>query len=99
MDFKKIEKKWQKRWAEKKIFQTEADNRKKYYIAFVYPYMNGLLHLGHFYTYSISETLARYKRMNNFNVLVKFGFHCTGTPIIAAAKRVKENEKSWPIKS
>ncbi len=92
-DFKKIEKKWQERWEKEKIFQVESDNRKKYYIPIVYPYMNGLLHLGHLFTYTFSEVMARYKRMQGFNVLVKFGFHCTGTPIIAAAKRIEEGEK------
>jgi leucyl-tRNA synthetase len=92
VDFQKIEKKWQKKWEDDGVFKTEVDNRKKYYIAIVYPYMSGLLHLGHLFTYTTSEVLARYKRMNNFNVLVKFGFHCTGTPIVAAAQRVKEKE-------
>jgi leucyl-tRNA synthetase len=93
-DFKKIQEKWQKKWQEAKIFQSEVDKRKKHYTAIVYPYMNGLLHLGHFYTYMFSDVLNRYKRMNDFNVLVKFAFHCTGTPIVAAAQKVKEKEKT-----
>ncbi|MBI2580577.1 leucine--tRNA ligase [Candidatus Woesearchaeota archaeon] len=92
VDFRKIAQKWRKKWASEKVLQVEADNRKKYYIAIVYPYMSGLLHLGHLFTYTNSEILARYKRMRGFNVLVKFGFHCTGTPIVAAAQRVKEKE-------
>ena len=91
-DFHKIEKKWQKRWEDEKAFQVERDNRKKYYIAIVYPYMSGLLHLGHLFTYTFSEIMLRYKRMQGFNTLAKFGFHCTGTPIVAAANRVKEKE-------
>ena len=92
IDFNEIAKKWQERWEREKIFQVEVDGRKKYYIAIVYPYMSGLLHLGHLFTYTISEIIARYKRMRGFNVLVKFAFHCTGTPIIAAAQKVKEKE-------
>ncbi|MBL7054431.1 class I tRNA ligase family protein, partial [Candidatus Woesearchaeota archaeon] len=92
VNFNKIAKKWQIRWEKDKVFQAEVDNRKKYFIAIVYPYMSGLLHLGHLFTYTSSEVLARYKRMNNFNVLVKFAFHCTGTPIVAAAQRIKEKE-------
>jgi leucyl-tRNA synthetase len=92
MDFNKIAQKWQKKWDKDKLFQVEADKRKKYYIAIVYPYMSGLLHLGHLFTYTTPEVLLRYKRMNNFNVLAKFAFHCTGTPIVAAAQKVKEKE-------
>jgi len=92
LDFNSIAKKWQDKWEKEKVFRAEADKRKKYYVAIVYPYMSGLLHLGHLFTYTYSEVMARYKRMRNFNVLVKFGFHCTGTPIIAAAQRVREKE-------
>ncbi len=92
VDFNAIARKWQKRWEQEKVFYVEVDDRRKYYVAIVYPYMSGLLHLGHLFTYTISDIIARYKRMQNFNVLVKFGFHCTGTPIVAAAQRVKEKE-------
>ncbi|MBI3033629.1 leucine--tRNA ligase [Candidatus Woesearchaeota archaeon] len=93
-DFGKIAEKWQKKWEEEKVFHAEADERKKYYVAIVYPYMSGLLHLGHLFTYTFSEIVMRYKRMQGYNVLAKYGFHCTGTPIIAAAQRVREKEKS-----
>ena len=92
VNFNEIAKKWQKKWGEAKIFQAEADNRKKFYVAIVYPYMSGLLHLGHLFTYTTSEVIMRYKRMQGFNVLAKYGFHCTGTPIVSAAQRVKEKE-------
>ncbi len=92
LDFNEIAKKWQQKWEKEKIFHAEADDRKKYYVAIVYPYMSGLLHLGHLFTYNNSEIMLRYKRMNGFNVLAKFGFHCTGTPIVAAAQRAKEKE-------
>jgi leucyl-tRNA synthetase len=92
VDFNKVAKKWLERWEKDKVFQAEVDDRKKFYIAIVYPYMNGLVHIGHMYTYISSDVIFRYKRMNNFNVLAKFGFHCTGTPIVTAAQKVKENE-------
>lgn len=92
LDFNKIARKWQLEWEKAKIFHAEADKRKKYYVAFVYPYMSGLLHLGHLFTYTFSEIVLRYKRMQGFNVLAKYGYHCTGTPIVAAAQRVKEKE-------
>ena len=76
------------------LFRVEAEDKskKKFYVAIVYPYMSGLLHLGHLFTYTFSEIVIRYKRMQGFNVLAKYGYHCTGTPIVAAAQRVKEKE-------
>ncbi len=93
VDFKEIEKKWQKRWEDSGIFKAEIDKRKKYFITTPYPYMNGLLHLGHLFTYIPPEVMARFKRMQGYNVLFKFAFHCTGTPIMAAAKRIEEKEQ------
>ncbi|MDA1196428.1 MAG: leucine--tRNA ligase [Nanoarchaeota archaeon] len=92
LDFNAIADKWQKKWEKEKAFAVEVNSKPKFYEAIVYPYMNGLLHLGHLFTYTTSEVMLRYKRMRGFNVLAKFGFHCTGTPIVAAAKRVAEGE-------
>ncbi len=92
-DLKKIEKKWQKRWLESKVFESNPDARKKFFATFPYPYMNAIPHLGHFYTMMRVEALARYKRMRGFNVLFPQGWHCTGSPIVSAAKRVEEGEE------
>ena len=94
LDFSKIAEKWQREWEKEKLFHVEANDKskKKFYAAIVYPYMSGLLHLGHLFTYTFSEVVLRYKRMQGFNVLAKYGYHCTGTPIVAAAQRVKEKE-------
>jgi leucyl-tRNA synthetase len=93
LDWKNIESKWQKSWEDEKVFQVEVDKRKKYYITTPYPYMSGLLHIGHIITYIIPEAVSRFKRMQGYNVLFKYGFHCTGTPINAAAQRVAEGEQ------
>ncbi len=92
LDFNQIAHKWQQRWEKENAFHAEVNDKKKFYVAIVYPYMSGLLHLGHLFTYTFSEVAMRYKRMRGFNVLAKYGYHCTGTPIIAAAQRVKEGE-------
>ena len=68
----------------------DADTSKpKYFVTFPYPYMNGKLHLGHGFTCIKCDFLARYKRQRGLNVLVPFGFHGTGTPIVACANKVK----------
>ncbi|MEK6855536.1 MAG: leucine--tRNA ligase [Nanoarchaeota archaeon] len=93
IDFSAIEKKWQKKWEEKKIFEVEEDSKKdKYFINFPYPYINGHLHLGHGFSVTRVDVSARYKRMNGFNVLFPQAWHCTGTPVWAAAQRIREKE-------
>ncbi len=90
---RKIEAKWQRKWEEARLFEANSDDKPKFFVNFPYPYMNGYLHLGHAFSLMRVEIFARYKRMLGFNVLFPFGFHCTGTPIIAAAQRIAENEQ------
>ena len=104
----KIEEERQKAWKENHIFESDAEenwkekydfdikNNKKYFITFPYPYMNGRLHLGHGFSLSKAEFQSRYQRLLGKNVLFPFGFHCTGMPIAAAAKRVKKEFEQDP---
>ena len=90
---REVEERWQRRWAEARAFEAEPDpSRPKYFLNFPYPYMNGYLHIGHTFTLLQLEFAARYHRMLGRNVLWPFAFHCTGTPIVAAAQRVAEGE-------
>ncbi len=94
LDFHKLARKWQRRWKTQKVFEADANNdRPKFFLTTPYPYVNGLLHLGHTYTYARVEVFSRFKRMRGFNVLFPFAFHATGSPIETAAKRVAENEE------
>lgn len=68
--------------------------RPKYFVTFPYPYMNGKMHLGHLYSFSKSEFMARYKCMKGFDVFLPFAFHGTGMPISAAAKKLCEGDQS-----
>lgn len=92
LDFHKVARKWQRRWKIAKLFEPSPDNRPKFLLTMPYPYVNGLLHIGHTYTAMRVDAFARFKRMRGFNVLFPFGFHATGSPIDTAAKRVAENE-------
>ncbi|MBN2094841.1 MAG: leucine--tRNA ligase [Candidatus Aenigmarchaeota archaeon] len=93
MDLKEIEVKWQKKWQEAGIFEPKPDGREKFMVCCPYPYVNGIGHMGHMLTSMRVEATARFRRMQGFNVLYAQGFHATGQPIVAAAKRVAEGEK------
>ncbi|MBI2542222.1 leucine--tRNA ligase [Candidatus Woesearchaeota archaeon] len=93
-DFQEIAKKWQKEWEENKVFEADANPKKKKFFAhFTYPYVNAFPHIGHFYTLMQADIMARYKRLQGFNVLLPQGWHATGSPILSAAQRVKEREE------
>lgn len=93
IEYNVLEEKWKKRWNESKLFEANAKKgKKKFFATFPYPYMNSLLHIGHFYTLMRVEALCRYKRLQGYNVLFPQGWHCTGSPIEAAAQRIREGE-------
>ena len=92
-DLHEFEEKWQEKWDEKGIFQPEPDNREKFYITVAYPYPSGGMHVGHVRTFTLPDVFARYKRMNNYNVLFPMAWHVTGTPIIGAVNRLKNGEE------
>ncbi len=94
MHFWDIYRKWQKRWEEARVFEADPDNRPKIFINGAYPYVNGRPHIGHYFsTFLRPDVYARYKRMRGFNVLYPQGFHATGQPIAAAARRLREGDK------
>ncbi|MFA6328883.1 MAG: leucine--tRNA ligase [Candidatus Micrarchaeia archaeon] len=85
--------KWQKKWAEEGVFAPSAGAGSKFYLTAAFPYPNSPQHIGHGRTYTTTDIYARYQRMRGKNVLFPMGFHVTGTPILAMAKRIGEKDE------
>ncbi|MFZ2070199.1 MAG: leucine--tRNA ligase [Halobacteriota archaeon] len=92
INFKAIEENWQRRWAEAKIFDGEIQDKKKFFFTVPYPYTSGPLHIGHGRTYTIGDIIARFKRLQGYNVLFPMAFHVTGTPILAIADSIAKGD-------
>ena len=86
--------KWQKKWAEDKIFEADPKPGKpKFFLTAAFPYPNGPSHMGHARTYTVTDVYARFKRMQGYNVLFPMGFHYTGTPVLAMAEAIASGDK------
>lgn len=91
-----IEKKWQKKWEESKLFESNPNDKEKLYLTVAFPYPSGAMHIGHGRTYTVPDVYARFKRMKGFNVLFPMAWHVTGAPVIGIADRIKRKDP-WTL--
>jgi len=95
-DFHATEEKWQRRWEEEKqSVVTEDPGRPEYYVLEMLPYPSGALHMGHVRNYSLGDSIARFKRMQGFNVLHPLGWDAFGLPAENAAIRNRVPPDKW----
>ncbi len=89
-DYKQIEKEMQKLWREEAVYKFDAESTKEIYsIDTPPPTVSGSLHIGHIFSYVQAEMIARFKRMQGYNVFYPFGFDDNGLP----TERLVEREE------
>jgi len=93
-----VERKWQDIWEQGGHFHVEAaPGQPKYYVLEMFPYPSGRIHMGHVRNYSIGDVVARFKRMEGYNVLHPMGWDAFGMPAENAAIKHKLHPASWTL--
>ncbi len=91
-----IEVKWQAHWDKEQTFAVSHTSAKpKYYVLEMLPYPSGNIHMGHVRNYSIGDVVARFKRMQGFNVLHPMGWDALGLPAENAAIKNNTHPAAW----
>ena len=98
---KNVESKWQKTWAENNQYKTDTldSSKPNYYTLEMFPYPSGKIHMGHVRNYSIGDVVARFKKMEGYNVLHTMGWDSFGLPAENAAIKHGIHPHKWTMEN
>jgi leucyl-tRNA synthetase len=96
-----IEPRWQQRWAELRLYETDLHDtsRPKFYLLTMYDYPSGDLHIGHWSVKAPTDALGRYRRMQGYNVFFPVGFDAFGLPAENAAIKSGVHPRRWTMEN
>jgi leucyl-tRNA synthetase len=100
-DPRELEPRWQARWDELGMHRTDLrdESRPKHYLLTMYPYPSGDLHIGHWSIKTPTDAIARYRRMNGYNVFFPIGFDAFGLPAENAAIKRGIHPLPWTLRN
>ncbi len=96
---KDIEKKWQEKWHDDKIYAFDPSAKNKFYTLVELPYTSGDLHVGHWFNWATPDAYSRFKKLRGFNVFFPHGYDTIGLPAENAAIQRKIHPKDWTMKN
>ena len=100
-NFKEVESKWQKIWKDNNQYKMDTAQTEKpnYYTLEMFPYPSGKIHMGHVRNYSIGDVVARFKKMEGYNVLHPMGWDSFGLPAENAAIKHGIHPHKWTMEN